>query len=359
VDTKKKVLICPLDWGIGHAARCVPIIRQFQSMGWEVVAAADGRPQIFLKKEFPDLDIINFPGIKVNYPKNRWMAFHMLRRAPSFLIGFRKEHQRLKKLADEVNPDLIISDNRYGCWHSRIPSVFITHQLEIQVPFRLVKRILNFINIWFINHYMECWVPDFELHHGLAGNLSHPAKLPRNTYYIGILSRFHKLHSTHNPTISTPLDLLVMLSGPEPQRSILQEKIIKQLDNINMQVAIVQGLPEVTDNFSMEGRIQVFSHLETKKMYEIIKRAKMIICRSGYSSIMDVVTLGKKAVFIPTPGQTEQEYLAHYLMDKKIFFSMDQKKFDLLYALEMSKNFPGMVIENDYQYLQERIQHFN
>ncbi|MEI7500142.1 MAG: glycosyltransferase family protein [Bacteroidota bacterium] len=353
----KKALICPLDWGIGHATRCIPVIEKLREQGFEVIFAASGRPLEFLKKEFPGVPVVMFPGIKIRYPRNGWIAGKMLWLAPLILFDIWREHRVLKKIVRESGISLVISDNRYGCWNATIPSVFMTHQLEIQVPagLRLIKGPLNFINRWLINKYSECWVPDFEPHRGLAGDLSHPARLPLNTHYIGILSRFSKRDELFTESNIQSFDLLVMLSGPEPQRTILEEKILMQLVNINMQVAMVRGIPESDETFILDGRIHVFSHLETAKMKTLIQASALVIARSGYSSIMDIVTLGKRAIFIPTPGQPEQEYLSHYLMDKKIYFSINQKDFDLLYAIEMSKNFPGLVIRNDYSDLISRI----
>jgi len=357
VSENKKVLICPMDWGIGHATRCVPVIEKFRELGAEVIIAASGRPLEFLKKEFPSILVVDFPGVKIQYPRNRWIALKMLRLAPALLLGIWREHKVLKKIIIQTGATLVVSDNRYGCWHDAIPSVFITHQLEIQVPpgLKFIKRFLNITNRWFINKYTECWVPDFEPHRGLAGGLSHPARMPERVHYVGILSRFTLKVDLHANIASQSFDLLIMLSGPEPQRTLLEEKILMQLVNINMQVAMVRGIPESEEEFILDGRIHVFAHLETTRMQEIIKASDLVICRSGYSSIMDIVTLGKRAIFIPTPGQTEQEYLARYLKDKKIYFSLNQKEFDLLYAIEMSKNFPGMVIRNDYAALTSRI----
>ncbi|MFZ4521338.1 MAG: glycosyltransferase [Bacteroidales bacterium] len=354
---KKRVLICPLDWGIGHATRCVPVISQFKALGYEVFVAASGRPLEFIRREYPEITCIDFPGVIVNYPRNNRVAMKMLELSPRLLYGIWKEHRTLKKIIDQTQPTLIFSDNRYGCWHKAIPSIFMTHQLSIQVPGKLkfLKGVLNSINYRFIRKYSACWIPDFEAHRGLAGSLSHPDRLPQNAHYVGILSRFSPLPQQH-PRVSSPgFDLLIMLSGPEPQRTILEENILRQLVSLNMQVAMVRGMPESDEAYVLDNRIHVFAHLDSVRMNELIDRSALVICRSGYSSIMDIVTLGKRAIFIPTPGQTEQEYLARYLMDKKIYFSMDQEDFNLLYAIEMSKNFPGMFIRNDYREIRELI----
>jgi len=354
---KKTALVCPMEWGIGHASRCVPVIDQLSELGYRVVVAASGRPLEFLKKEYPGIGFVDFPGTRITYPKNGWIALKMFSLLPGLLSGIRREHRLLKQIVSETGASLIISDNRYGCWHASVPSVFITHQLEVQVPrgLRFLKTFLNRLNYWFINRYDECWVPDFESHRGLAGSLSHPVKLPENTHYIGILSRFSEKQDPSLEFSAGGFDLLVMISGPEPQRSLIEEKIMMQLVHIDMQVAMVRGIPESDEAYVLDGRIHVFAHLETARLRELINRSALVICRSGYSSIMDLVTLGKRAIFIPTPGQTEQEYLARYLMEKKIYFSISQKDFDLLYAIEMSKNFPGMVIHNDYAALTARI----
>ncbi|MDP1621291.1 MAG: glycosyltransferase [Bacteroidales bacterium] len=354
---KVKALICPLDWGIGHATRCVPVILKLNELGFEVVVAASGRPLEFFRKEFPGIQYIDFPGVQIHYPKNNRIAIHLFKRLPGFLYSIWQEHRTLKKIAAQSGATLIISDNRYGCWLPQVTSVFITHQLNIQVPrkLRFIGRLINSINYRFINRYDTCWVPDFEPHKGLAGALSHPVQLPSNAKHIGILSRFSKRPYSSPISVQPEFDLLVMLSGPEPQRTILEEKILHQLVSINMQVAMVRGMPESDEAHVLDNRIHIFSHLDTAKLNDLINRSALVICRSGYSSIMDMVTLGKKAIFIPTPGQTEQEYLSHYLMEKKIYFSMRQDDFDLLYAIEMSKNFPGMVIQNNYKVLEEEI----
>jgi predicted glycosyltransferase len=206
-----------------------------------------------------------------------------------------------------------------------------------------------------VEKFDECWIPDFELHYGLAGRLSHPSQLPANAHYIGTLSRFSAPAGKRDVPVPCDYDIMVALSGPEPQRTILEEMIFEQLMSSGLTGIIVRGLTEVTEEFKLTEKIRVFSHLETVKMKEYMLRSHIIICRSGYSSLMDLVTLGKNAILIPTPGQTEQEYLARYLMEKKIYFSMSQRHFDLLYAIEMTRNFPGLVMQNDYKTLEERI----
>lgn len=350
-----------MNWGIGHASRCIAVIKKLEGQGFQVVIAATGKSNEFLERELPGRQILDFPVSKIPYSETLRFAPKMFRLNPVLFQTIISEHRMLKKITDEIKPDLIISDNRMGCWHPKIPSVLMTHQLDLRLPgySKITGSLVNVMNRFFIRRFQECWIPDFEAHRGLAGDLSHPSILPPNIHYIGILSRFSDLISPQTDLQPCRFDILVMLSGPDPQRSELEQKILRQLVNIRMQVAIVRGIPGSDEAYVLDNRIHVFSHLETEEMFQLIAQSSLVICRSGYSSIMDIVTIGKQTIFIPTPEQIEQEYLARYLMDKKIFFSIEEKKFDLLYALEMSKNFPGIIIRNDYKALVERIENLS
>jgi uncharacterized protein (TIGR00661 family) len=357
MGVKNRVLICPLDWGIGHATRSVPVIRTLLATHHEVIIGAGGRCLAFLQREFPTLTSFEFPGTRISYPTGKGFTWHFLLRMPRLLNGIFREHLELQRIVKAYDINLIISDNRFGCWHSVIPSVFITHQLRIRLPRRIgfLTGALQQLNYWFISHYKECWIPDFEQHAILAGTLSHPRKLPRNAFYIGSLSRFQREEIPDN-TFQLPVyDLIVLLSGPEPQRSVFEEKIMAQLLQTGLTAVVVRGLPESDEMQTVNEHIHLYAHLDTPHLQKLIQQSFLVVCRSGYSSIMDLVTLGKRAILIPTPGQTEQEYLSAWLMQKKIFFSQDQDVFNLLYALEMVRNYPGIVLENDYLFLRERI----
>ncbi|MCX6279119.1 MAG: glycosyltransferase [Bacteroidetes bacterium] len=323
----RKVLICPLDWGIGHATRCIPVIQLFQDLGFSVIVAGSGRSIEFIKREHPKIRCIDFPGIEISYPRKNSLTLKFVTMTPRLLYNIFTEHRALKRIVRESGASLVISDNRYGCWHSDIPSVFITHQLNIQIPSVLKPfgGLLKRLNYFLIHRYTECWIPDFEPHRGLAGLLSHPKNLPANCHYIGILSRFERLVKKNMDQFPHSLDILVMLSGPEPQRTMLEEIVMKQLAKVELTSVVVRGITDSDENYTIEGKTHIFAHLETPKLYELLARASLVICRSGYSSIMDLVTTGKQAVLIPTPGQTEQEYLARYLMDKKIFFQCNSR----------------------------------
>jgi UDP:flavonoid glycosyltransferase YjiC (YdhE family) len=357
LNRKPKILICPLDWGIGHATRDVPVIRELLKQGADVVVGADKRPLAFLKKEFPALTFVKFPGYEVQYPSNGNMILKMAASAPGILKKIKEENRHLNKLIDEIKPDAVISDNRFGLSTKRIPSVFITHQIMIKGP-SIFEPLLHKINLSYISKYDECWIPDVENGNSLTGDLSHKYPLPDNAFYIGPLSRFANNFDKNEPQFTDKnykSDILVMLSGPEPQRTILEDIILKQINDTEYNCVILKGKTE-EDNKEYDGeRIKVFSHLESEELEKYLRNTDLIITRAGHSTIMDIVALGKKAILIPTPGQTEQEYLAKRFLNNGIFYSLPQNKFDLHKAIYEATKFSGIRVVSDGSILKERI----
>tara|TARA_B100001142_G_scaffold329022_1_gene390835 strand:- start:1634 stop:2683 length:1050 start_codon:yes stop_codon:yes gene_type:complete len=333
VKTKKRILVAPLDWGIGHATRCIPIIKALLSNGYEVVIAADARPMHLLSTEFPKLEIVRFTGYNIKYPKYLPMIISMVFQIPKLIYNIKKENHSLNHIIKDYKIDAVISDNRFGLYSKKVPCVFITHQLEIQSPY--FTEFIKKINYKYINKFDACWVID-DKEHNLAGNLSKPNILPNNTIYIGPQSRFKYQQSEKK------YDFLAIISGPEPQRKILEKGIIKALNNRKERSLIVLGKPEL-NNTKKIGRITIKSHLNAKELNKVILQANLIICRPGYSTIMDLEKLNSKAFFIPTPGQTEQEYLAKLFSKKKLCYYQEQHQFDFEKAIIECKNYSGFI----------------
>jgi UDP-N-acetylglucosamine:LPS N-acetylglucosamine transferase len=335
----------------------VPVIRHFRNDGCEVILAGSGRSGQFLKSEFPDLQFVELQGATISYTSGNYLFFKLLASVPSFLWHTIAEYYKVRKLCKKFEIDVIVSDNRYGCRQKNLPSAIIIHQLNIRLTgqWRVFEKLAQLINCRLIHRFDECWIPDFEARNGIAGALSHPATLPENAHYIGILSRFTSMITLETDAIPPSIDLLFLLSGPEPQRTIFEKAIFRNLSGLEVTSVIVQGIPGSTDAVPINKNTHLFPHLESSQLLELMARASLVICRSGYSTIMDLITVGKRAVLVPTPGQPEQEYLARYLSDKKVYLSMKQENFDILYAMELSKIFPGMVIRNDETDLEERV----
>jgi UDP:flavonoid glycosyltransferase YjiC (YdhE family) len=335
--TDKRILIVPLDWGLGHATRCVPIIRELQKAGCEVIAGAEGKHASLLQQEFPGMMILPLKGYRITYNRNRrYFGLHIIRQIPKIYSAVQNEHKWLKKIIKEHKINAVISDNRFGLYHAGIPSVFISHQLLIKTPYgNPVDGWLRMINYHYIRRYKYCWIPDFEGSLSLAGELSHPQPLPLHTQYLGCLSRFEKKEG-----IAKKYDLLVLISGPEPQRSQLETLIKEQIISLNVSALIVSGQPGENKEHQLTPTIRQVNHLGSTSLNEAILAADLVISRSGYTTVMDLVKLCKKAVLIPTPGQSEQEYLGNYLMEKRIFYSTPQENFQLASALKAVQTFP-------------------
>ena len=354
---KTRILVAPLDWGLGHATRCIPVTRELLNQGIEVWLAGESAQEKLLKIEFPGLPFLSLQGYRVRYAKSDiGLLKNIFSQIPQILKAIKKENAWLKKMTDEHGFDAVIADNRYGLYHSTIPSVFITHQLTIKSLLgKWTERILQKRNYGFINRFTECWVPDMSGENNLAAELSHPEKKPAiPLHYIGTLSRFEikniKEEKNH---------LLLILSGPEPQRSILENKIVTEITKFIGTATIVRGLPGEASIIPSTNMIKFYNHLSTEELNKEMMKAEYIISRSGYSTIMDVTKLQKKSILIPTPGQTEQEYLANHLLQKHIAFCVLQKEFSLTSALQKAKQFSYRIPSyNNTQMLEKVISNF-
>jgi epoxyqueuosine reductase len=315
LEKRRVVLFAPLNWGLGHATRDIPIIKQYISEGYDIVISANGRAKSLLKREFPNLRFINIWEYKVRYaPKFLFIPF-LIFQMPIFYFSFLIEHIILKRAIKKYNISTVISDNRYGLWNKNIKSIIITHQLFIKLPKRIkfLEKILHTKTQKLINKFDECWVPDFKDEHiSLSGELSHGMiKSYKKIKYINPLSRFDKNIRQYDVDIP---DILVLISGPEPYRSYFERDIEKQFKNTVKRVLIICGKPNefFDDKVYLKNGITKVGHIDTELLKFYIVNAQQIIARSGYSTIMDLYTLGVSAKLIPTPNQQEQEYLAEY-----------------------------------------------
>ena len=250
-----------------------------------------------------------------------------------------REHRALKAIISEHRIDVILSDARYGLWHSSIPSILVTHQLAPKLPVKcgLVERIITGINRRAIKQFTVCWVPDYHGVPNLSGDLSHVRRMPENVRFIGPVSRFEIMEHFRDQEMM--YEVVAVISGPEPQRSVFEELLTGQLAGLHMKSLIVCGRPDRTERIKISEFCTRISFLTAEKLADYLVPARYIICRSGYSGIMDLVSLNKKAFLVPTPGQTEQEYLADYLSGNNMFPSSSQEEFDLKKAMDVLENF--------------------
>lgn len=383
---QKKILFCPLDWGLGHAARDVPLIRRLLDLDQEVVLAGDGPGMDLLCREFPELGTYAFRSlVRIRYSSSvpAWLKIALL--SPLFLLGIACEHQQLGRAIRKIRPDLIISDNRYGLWNRRVNSILITHQISVRMPggLRFLEFPVHLALRAFIKRFTRCWIPDYPGDTNLSGDLAHRYSPPGNSVYIGAISRFavpgYKSGQSESrlsrpasappqavaphsagagisirsvtarmtgPQFDTsvrsryaPVNLVILVSGPEPQRSLLQKIVVRQVLTLESTCVILQGLPGKPRRTDLTSTATLYNHLPAAQLGNLLREAEYVICRSGYTSIMDLALLEKKAMIIPTPGQTEQEYLADYLERKGFFLACSQEDLDLESALRELDSF--------------------
>ena len=314
-----KILLAPLNWGLGHATRCIPLIRQFLAAGDEVVLAGDGDSIMLLRKTFPNLRVVDLPSLELRYTHNTQQRGFYLRAIPALIRFTLADHYYLRQLLAREHFDRVISDNRFGLFSREVHCTYITHQLYPILPkrLRIFQPIARALHAFIYKRYSEVWVPDYaDSSHNLAGDLAHGGSFDKQAKYIGPLSRFSQCIAEETPKVCQANDhtypVVAILSGLEPQRTHFEQALIAQLKDATDRTLIVRGKIGVPATVTHIGNITLVPHMPDEQLMHLMHEAHQIIARSGYSTIMDLAVLDllDKAYFYPTPGQSEQEYLA-------------------------------------------------
>ncbi len=346
----KRILVAPLNWGLGHATRCIPIINALLEHGHQPYIASDGVALALLQKEFPNLPYFELPPYKITYAeKGKNFKLKMVWDSPKILKAISKEKKAIKKLVNEHQLEGIISDNRLGAYYKKVPSVFITHQLNV----------LSGNTTWMsskahqkiIKKFDACWIPDVKGKPNLTGKLGHLKKTKISIEYIGPLSRLEK------SSVGKLYDLMVLLSGPEPQRTFLEVKLLAELEDFEGNIIFVKGkidkVQTVEKIMRTKGTSTIYNFMQSKELEDVLNKSAKVLCRSGYTTVMDLAKLEKKAFFIPTPGQYEQEYLARRMEKQQLVPYSDQEYFKLddLKRMDDFKGLTCFEYESDYSNL--------
>ncbi|MBW8887460.1 MAG: hypothetical protein JF616_06840 [Fibrobacteres bacterium] len=348
-----RILVCPLDWGLGHAGRCIPLVRALREAGHEVrLAAAEGALRL-LRGEFPELAWDEFPGYRVRYSRSAALLLPALViQIPAILAGWREEKRRLGRLLAAHPCDLVISDGRYGLAGTGIPTILITHQIAFRLPAKLpfksfAEGILLRLNLKALARFERVWIPDWPPPRSLAGNLAGPVSPPGNREWIGPLGRFAASAADSLPK-GPSIDIAAVVSGPEPQRSLFEASLRASLARLSGTRVLVRGLPGASGQAGpglasmRKGELNVFDHLPGGELAQVFSNARALVARSGYTTVMELAVLGASAaVLVPTPGQTEQEYLADHLTGLGTAVRREQGELDLDAAIGAIRDLPG------------------
>ncbi len=356
-ESHKRILVCPLPWGLGHAGRMIAVIERLRHRH-TVIIASDGPAINLLRREFPGLTFIRFPFPTIRYGREgigtlRWGLLSLY-----FLISKTRDLEKIKRLVKLHKIDIVLSDNRYGARARGTRNILVSHQLAPKLPRGLgfARPLVHGVIRNLAGKFDQCWVPDYPDNPNLSGKLSHLARPPKNIRFAGPLSRLDRKTGEDAASISvddtdsssgrepekatTSPVILTLLSGPEPQRSIFEEILAAQLIKTDVPALIVQALP-CKGRHVKKGKLTMVPHLPDKPMTDAIRSARYVIARAGYSTILDLAFLNKTALLVPTPGQPEQEYLARHLEKQGSFIRMTQKEFDLEKGIQMLKEFRG------------------
>jgi uncharacterized protein (TIGR00661 family) len=308
----KKIIFTVLNWGIGHATRSIPLIHQLQKNGNEVLIISDGEALNVLKISFPDQEIKEIPSYNISYPQKGSFTLGMLRQSFQIIKAIKSEKEAITLIAKSFRPDILISDNRYGCYLEDVPSYIITHQLQLMYKNPLKKWLSHLIINYLVRPFDAIWIPD-HASINLSGAMTHP-KMVIPKYFIG-------LH-TSLKIEDTPLknSVMIMLSGPEPRRSQLENTFLELIPKVSdSNFILVAGNFKKPYHTYQKANLEYHSFLDRTQIAEKLGLAHTVFCRSGYTSLMDLFCNGFQNIYcIPTKGQIEQEYLAKYLTDRKV-----------------------------------------
>ena len=321
-----RILVAPLNWGLGHTTRCIPIIRELERQGATVILMGTETQLTFLEQYFPQLEQQIDKSRPIRY--SSWLPawFKIILQASNIQRNIQEEYSNLPSIVKTKQIDAIVSDNRYGLHSNDCFSVLITHQLRLSLP-----AILKPFRWWsnrklsaLLRPFHQLWLPDFP-DHSLSGTLSHSSLQPKA---LGCLSRFESQLPSQAPTQL----LLALLSGPEPQRSLLLLELLRiSTSNPSEITIVIDEIPDVVSS-EMRQKWHFVVRPNDAELQQLIQSHRGIICRSGYSTLMDLQRLGRTALLVPTPGQTEQEYLARH-WEAKGFTALRQSELKGIHQL--------------------------
>lgn len=309
-EQQKKILICPLDWGLGHVTRSLALAKALELEQHVVCWALPEHLHAIVYEHFPEAKVFNLPAYAIHYSAGASQVFTLVKQIPRILKTIKRERIELQKIQHQEKFDVIVSDHRYGCYVPNIHSVFLAHQLQVLLPqsLRHFQTMFNSVHRSFLLPFDEIWIPD-TLEHSLSGKLSQlKTKVPQKC--IGPLSRFQYTWPSLHKTLPDESYVCVgIVSGPEPHRTLFVDELFQIFKNKKGPHLILTGQSGISSIQQLDASVSIISNLSTEELRKVLQNANEIHCRSGYSSIMDMHELNLKANYYPTPGQTEQEYL--------------------------------------------------
>lgn len=340
----KRILFAVHDWGLGHASRSLLLIRALVERGDSItVVSAAGDGMRLLQSELGDAcRFVSYRDIPK--PFSRWPAMFYLRMSlatPWVLARMRSEHRFVEALVAREHYDCVVSDSRFGMWSANIPSYCILHSLRQIIPGRprWMERLVERGQRDLTKGFTRILIPDIEEQQGLSGELGHDPVIDWGVdrlCYIGPLSGISR---TDAPV---DIDCFFSISGIEPQRSILEKRVLAALPQLDGRIVVTLGRPAQAGSCRQSGNATVHGYLDRKAQGEMLNRARLVMTRSGYTTLMELAELGQRALLVPTPGQSEQEYLARFHHQRGHVWSTTQRNLDFARDIAQAMARPGL-----------------
>jgi hypothetical protein len=340
----RRVLYGVYHWGLGHATRSLGLIRALLARGDAVtIVIAPGAGMRLLQSELGDACEF-FPFADTPAPFSRYPALFYLRMTaamPRVLAGFRREHRLAERLVAERHFDCVVSDSRFGLWSRAVPSHCILHSVHQRVPFcsSLTETVTEWGQRRLLRGFTKILIPDVAQDGGLSGWLGHD---PDFDWGEGRLVYIGPLSSVPCMDVAQDIDVFFSVSGIEPQRGLLADLVLQALPRLSGKVVVTLGRPRDEGQVREIAGATVYGYLGREGQAEMLNRAKLVMTRSGYTTLMELAGLGRKALFVATPGQSEQEYLARFHRDKGHVWSVEQKHLDMVPDLERARAATGI-----------------
>ena len=301
----QNILFSALNWGYGHVMRSLVLLKKLVKQGNKLYVVGTDEQITLFKTEGLEASYIHQEGYPFQFGGNGNFSLDLFKNLSALKQHFVREQKNVEQLCADFAIDLVIADQSLGVFSRKVPSILITHQLNLPLSW-WEKPAQAFYNKQ-LKNFQQIWIPDQAPPNNLAGRLSETNR--KNVTYIGWLSRF-----TEIPKVDKQFDVGVLVTGPQPYAQQFFEEMCKRFENSPEKVFIIYN----GTNLRTHKNIVIFQHQATAEMAELLCSAKLLITRSGYSTLMDLYALGIRNVELhATPGQAEQLYLKKNWLSSK------------------------------------------
>jgi len=339
----RRILFAVHDWGLGHATRSLVLIRALVQRGDAVtILMAESPGLALLRAELGDACEF-YPYEDIPKPFSRYPAvfyFRMSCSVPQIWLRFTLEQRLTERLVRERRLDAVVSDSRLGVWSREAPSYCVFHSLRQIIPGRprQLERIVERAQRYALRGYRAILVPDVEGDDALAGDLAHDLDVDwrGKLVYIGPLSELQPNGAAED------IDYFFSISGVEPHHTMLAERVLAALPALRGRSVVALGRPGSAADVRTVGNATIHGYLDRRAQGEMLARARVIVGRSGYTTLMEAAGFGKRALFVPTPGQSAQEYLAKFHCERGRVFSTVQSALDIACDLARAEAASGL-----------------